>query len=469
MGNSVERSLMLSSHAYQPPRFVGLDDYRHIHTDPGGINYTQCALTESYQPVAQTGLLTDTAFSFDIYPTLLRDIDHTDPRTASEFRRGLRINGIGTPILHILLPDLNVRDKKIVIESGKRVFKKETGGIQPLWVWTPEGAIDYQTLESLDNAGYQGFICGPNQIRRLDGGNSQNQMLRIQLSHNRSIVALVFDKQLSDAFAFGDKSNADRFAHSHIAHALYNNSPAGLIAAHLDFETWGHYGDKKGHLFLDYLLHHTLREQLLQVNGNKEHIKLTSINSLKLTPQQIVRLPEARIYERSSWSCMCGDLRRWHGGCNCGGGYNHWKKSFYQTFQFLNAEMGRIVEKNYGPDYFQDITTNFLDLLYNPGRGKFATPTHALLSAKTAALAALTSCGTFFGDPHTSGRINLLWAETAIAYLSLAGLQRTAHNLRQNYHQRLAQIPDPTRPNQPPLLLTLEEMFNERKNTYRRR
>ena len=53
----------------------------------------------------------------------------------------------------------------------------------------------------------------------------------------------------------------------------------------------------------------------------------------------------------------------------------------------------------------------------------------SLLAAKASSLAAMTSCGTFFDGPRTSGRINMLFARQALEHLVDAGYRDEAEKL----------------------------------------
>jgi hypothetical protein len=87
----------------------------------------------------------------------------------------------------------------------------------------------------------------------------------------------------------------------------------------------------------------------------------------------------------------------------------------------------------------------FPQLLENRG-GSTSTPTRSLLSAKVASLTALTSCGTFFDNPHTAGHINVAFCLQAIAHLRDSGLQQEADALRNQLDNDLSQVWDPTQP-----------------------
>lgn len=420
-------------HLYQPPRSASHDDLRSIPTDPVGIDWTEVITRECYNPLILNDILE--LASYDAYRTLRHDLDRINPAITKELKESLASHGIGDSFIHVILPHLDRRDKDLIVSAGKNQFENETGAT-PKWFWAPESALDNDTLESLVAAGYEGVLCAPHQVRRFDKRSSENQPTVVVLPSGKRIVLLAFDSPVSRSFAFNDKSNADVFYYQQIAGAFSRVPPHGALTMMTDGETFGHHA-KGGDQFLRYLLQETMPREgigVMSINELQPHWQDRGYDSQK-------REPEGKLVENTAWSCMCGDLRRWKGGCHCTGG-GEWKAPYYQLLADFNLIVRKITDQCLG-DHDQELSQRFEEALYNPGLDS-SNPNLSLLSARASALAARTSCATFFGDPHTSGRINILYATQALRHLEDAGLRNQPERLRMMLHERLANIPDPT-------------------------
>lgn len=156
-----------------------------------------------------------------------------------------------------------------------------------------------------------------------------------------------------------------------------------------------------------------------------------------------MKLPQGKLFDRKAWSCLCGDLVRWRQGCGCSGGADaSWKPGFYTLFEWLNTSITSIVALKLGRDYVDKMSENFETAFVNPG-GSYTTPEQSLMAAKVDALTSRTSCGTFFHEPHTAGRINIVFGLEAIQHLRDAGLLKQADKLETEYMDRLRHIQDP--------------------------
>ncbi len=154
-------------------------------------------------------------------------------------------------------------------------------------------------------------------------------------------------------------------------------------------------------------------------------------------------MPRGRLFDRSAWSCPCGDLARWRRGCGCSNGTDaSWKPAYYNLFEWLNRSISSIVLPNLGRHYVQKMITHFERGFVNPG-GTHTTPEESLIAAKVDSLTSRTSCGTFFENPHTAGRINIIFGLEAIQHLRDAGLSSQSNQLEAEFMFRLQQIGDP--------------------------
>jgi hypothetical protein len=65
------------------------------------------------------------------------------------------------------------------------------------------------------------------------------------------------------------------------------------------------------------------------------------------------------------------------------------------------------------------------------------------LAAKASSLASMTSCGTFFESPETSGRINMMFVRQALEHLADAQQVRAANQLLSETKSILSRGVDP--------------------------
>jgi hypothetical protein len=173
-------------------------------------------------------------------------------------------------------------------------------------LWSLETALDTATLVDAQQAGYKGVLCAPEQLERIDGRPADNSPVRINLTNNGQIIAFAFDRPISSRLAFGAKDNADKFTYEVILKQLAELLQGDTLLTWTDAETFGHHY-KFADLFLHYLLTNSLPSQ------NIHPVSLTQ--ALELI--QLEDLPEARLRERTAWSCPHGDLVRWNGECPC--------------------------------------------------------------------------------------------------------------------------------------------------------
>ena len=436
------REIVVGLHFYQPPREATHPTLNKISTDPENKNWTAIIEKQCYEPLALEGILNKV--SFDIYQSLLLQLEKINPETASVYQKSMKENGIGEAFIHPILPDLSRTDKSIVISAGVNRFREITG-VNPKIFWPPETAIDTETLEVLSDNEYEGFICAPEQINQSDGSNSDNKPTIINLKRGRKIIAYPFDRTISNQLAFDPKKNADSFTESYVKPKNDKTPSNQVIIAWTDAETFGHHfqnGDK----FLQYLLDSSLPGIGLYP---------VSINSLHLDRS---KLPTGQIIERSAWSCHHGNLIRWNGSCDCAKNQDtSWKQPFMQAMNFINQEVSGILQKEIGPSYESLVSSSFYENYAHPET--VTNPIKALIAAKISSLIAKTSCATFFSSPEVSGKINILYAYQSLLYLMDAGLNEYSSMLKEQFFQKLSNIHYPG--NSESALTTLEKMLRQ--------
>lgn len=420
------KEIVVGLHFYQPPREATHPSVSHISTDPENKNWTAIIEDQCYKPIALEGLLNKV--SFDIYQSLLLQMEKIDAETASIFQKSMKENGVGEAFIHPILPDLSKDDKTIVISAGVKRFKQLTGE-NPQIFWPPETAIDTETLEVLSENEYKGFICAPEQISQFDGSKSDNKITNITLPSGRSIAALPFDRTVSNRLAFDSKQNADYFVNSYIKPIENKTQQDQAIIAWTDAETFGHHF-KNGDKFLQYLL-----------NSSLPNIGLYPVSINKILDNNKV-VSNGKIVERSAWSCPHGNLIRWNGSCDCAWGQDtSWKKPFIESMDYLNNEVSRILLDCFGTDYVELVSDYFYNNFSKQDTLDYSI--NALKSAKIASLVAKTSCATFFSSPEVSGKINLLYAYEAILYLKNAGIINQAEIIENELFKKLDGIKYP--------------------------
>lgn len=421
----IERLAVVGEHFYQPPRRGTHKRVRGIQTDPNGKDWSKAIAKECYVPQVQRGTL-DHA-SFDFYTTIRREMASFSPKEAGRLKEAMKARGVGDPFLHVLLPDLNRRDKEILIKAGYLAFKAETK-VAPQWFWPPETALDVQTLEVLAKVGYKGVLCAPEQIEGV--GYPDNTPVVLKLPNRSQILALPFDRPFSSSLAFADKSNADQYAQSTIAPRIHRLPESMPLVGWTDGETFGHHA-KLADLFLDYLLKESLPNIGIAVLGINQITDVWEKRDYK----------HGRLKERTAWSCPHGNLVRWNGACPCDGGHNgEWKKYFSSVLRTLNKEVDIILDSQLGKRWPEELAKNFAQYFYYKGA---KNSRKSLFAAKASALAAMTSCGTFFESPSTSGNINLLFAQQTLENLKDAGFIQVAGRIQQKLILELSKGVDP--------------------------
>lgn len=432
------RYAVIGEHFYQPSRKASHSRLRKVPTDPQGKDWNRIIAQECYIPQTRMGILEHA--SFDLYTTIRQEMLGIAPRESRQLKEAMISRGVGDPYLHVLLPDLNRRDKKILITAGFLSFKQETRK-NPQWFWPPETALDYETLEVLAEVGYAGVLCAPEQISGI-GVIVDNKPIIVKLPKGRQITLLPFDRPLSSSMAFADKSNADAYAWGTVVPRIEQLPKSVPLIGWTDGETFGHHA-KMAEYFLQYLLTDSLPNA---------GITLLSINELPEVWEKKDYI-EGKLRERTAWSCPHGNLIRWHGPCPCDGGYHGgWKEKFSSALSSFNVKIDEILNAELGKRWEDTLSRNFDRYFKFKGS---RNSKNSLLAAKASSLAAMISCGTFFEDPGTSGNINMLFAMQAIEHLKDAGFEDLAIQLQVELATTLSNGTDPK------TNLTLDVLFNK--------
>lgn len=424
MSTLERRHVVIGEHFYQPPRKATHARVADISTDPDNIDWNKRIANECYIPQTSRGTLNQA--SFDFYATIRQEMGSIAPQESAKLREAMHVRGVGDPFLHVLLPDLDTRDKDILIKAGKVAFEQEAG-IAPQWLWVPETALDLDVLRVAKLNGYTGVLCAPEQFATYD---LDSRPVKVELPGYGQILALPFDRPFSSSLAFDSKTDADRYTNEVILPRLLRLPMSVPLVGWTDGETFGHHA-KFADLFLHYLVTHSL--------GNVG-VSMLGVNQLTDVWEESDYV-SGTLRERTAWSCPHGDLVRWHGACPCDGGHNgEWKAHFYSALQEFNHEVSQILDSQLNEDWPLQLSEHFGDAFAYEGG---ANTEHSLLAAKASSLAAQTSCGTFFDNPITSGRINVVFVLQALEHLRDAQLSSLADGLEKNLRTSFARGVDP--------------------------
>lgn len=436
----MDRYLCLHGHFYQPPRenpwleAIEMQDSAYPYHD-----WNERVSAECYAPNARSRLLDSegrieaivnnySRISFNVGPTLLAWMEQHAPDVyaailEADAESRLRFSGHGSALAqaynHMILPLANRRDRETQIIWGIRDFRHRFGR-DPEGMWLPETAADTETLDLLAASGIRFTILSPYQAaqirpvgsrawRDVRGGRvDPSTAYRVRLNQGRSIAVFFYDGPISRAIAFEDllvrgENLANRLL------SAYDDSRGWPQLSHVatDGETYGHH-KRFGDMALAYALHCVESNSLARLTNYGEFLE-------RHPPQW-----EARIVERSSWSCAHG-VERWASdcGCNAGGGpgwRQHWRGPLRQALDWLRDEVAALYEKKAAPllknpwaardDYISVILDRSAEsaaafLARHRARDLDEASTvraRQLLEMQRHALLMYTSCGWFFDE-----------------------------------------------------------------------
>jgi alpha-amylase/alpha-mannosidase (GH57 family) len=407
--------VVIHGHFYQPPRenpWTGLVDQEESAAPEHDWNVR--VSKECYQPLVaiavedggqKVEIPAYEFLSFDFGATLLDWMEREMPALhdtvidadrASVRRLAGHGNALAMPFHHIILPLASRRDKVTEVRWGIRDFKKRFGR-DPVGLWLPETAVDYETLEVIAGEGIAFTVLAPHQVRKVPERGLPG---RIRLAGGREIAVFAYDGGLSHDLAFGGLlSDADRWTG-----LLKDRADGTITAMAMDGETFGHHhggGDKALGLVI-----HRLRDRITNFAAAfAEH-----------QAQETVELVES-----TSWSCSHG-VERWRSACGCRIEHNaqtqqDWRGPLRAAIDWLASEAHGIYEREGatlpgGPWEFRDGAGAI-----EPVDGGEAA--ERLIEMERSALRSMTSCGWFFDDvAGLESRQALRYAAHAI---SLAG------------------------------------------------
>ncbi len=413
-------STVIGAHLYNPRRDAAHQRLAQISTDPMGVKWNEVIARECYTKLLAARTID--AASFDCYATLRTELGIIAPEHAGYLKEAMRARGVGDPYLHVLLPDLSEQDQVILLNAGKVQFEQEAGAA-PQFLWVAETALSTSVLKSALKVGYKGILCAPEQI--IANQFPDNHPVRVDIPDMGQILLLPFDRPASSRIAFDPKVDADAYAREALSGSILNLTKSLPAIVWTDGETFGHHFHDADQ-FLDYLVKSALPNLGASVLG---------INQLPEVWEEQDYL-HGTLRERTAWSCPHGELARWHGVCGCQDGYNGaWKEPFYGALLSLNNAVTELLNQHLPPGWDKKLSDNFDECFNYPGSENNLS---SLYAAKASSLGAMISCGTFFGSPLTSGKINVLFVRQTLEHIKDAQFKNEADQLLRGFIQQIA-------------------------------
>jgi alpha-amylase/alpha-mannosidase (GH57 family) len=337
-------------------------------------------------------------------------------------------NAVAQAYNHLIMPLAPFQDQLTQALWGIKDFEHRFG-FRPEAMWLPETAASDDTLRLLVDLGMKYVILSPYQADKVReaGGENWHDASRGDFDttrpyfwqdtlpdgsrpKNRTLAVFFYDGPLSKAAAFeGLTRDSAVFAERVDACFKPGHGGSQLVSMAVDGETFGHH-----HKFSDMTLAHAFLHEL-----GKRGIKVVNFGQYLETnpPVHEVRLKAGPDGEGTAWSCAHG-LRRWKGGCDCGGegGSLNWRLPFRAALTALRAAAADIYASE-ASKFFRspwEARNDYAALLLDPSPEAqdafFArqAPRPLDKSARTRALELLemqkhsmfmfTSCGWFFAD-----------------------------------------------------------------------
>jgi alpha-amylase/alpha-mannosidase (GH57 family) len=365
----MEKYLCIHGHFYQPPRenpwleAVELQDSAWPYHD-----WNERITFECYAPNATARILDGegriaeivsnySKISFNFGPTLLAWMKDKMPEiheaiVAADGLSRERYGGHGSALAqvynHMILPLANDRDRFTQVLWGIRDFEFRFGR-KPEGMWLSETAVDTPTLETLAALGIQFTILSPYQASKAREIGKRNwrdvngaridptRPYQVKLPSGRSITALFYDAPVSQAVAFENLlSSGERFAGR--LTSAFNDSRQWDQLVHIatDGESYGHH-HRHGEMALAYALSYIEQQNLAKLTNYGQYL------------ERYPATQEARLHEKSAWSCSHG-VGRWMRDCGCNsGGHAGWRQGWRtplrESLDWLRDQLAPLFEK----------------------------------------------------------------------------------------------------------------------------
>ena len=429
--------IAIHGHFYQPPRENPWTEEVEFQSSAAPYHdWNERVSAEAYEPNASARLFDPQGriekivsnyekISFNFGPTLLdwmrvhkpwlvRKIVESDRKGELRFGVG---NAIAQAYNHIILPlakDIDIETQVIWgIKHFEHIF-----GRKPMGMWLPETAVDMRTLRTLAKHGIKFTILAPSQIeavKPLKGDTwidvrgekvDPSRPYKVDLGNGLEIAVFVFDGPISRSIAFEDVlRDGDTLFNRLMMGIDPSRTHPQIVLAASDGETFGHH-KKFGDLALAYALR--------KIEESPDVELITPGAYLSRYPLEW----EARIIERTSWSCPHG-VKRWEDDCGCRtipNWHQKWRKPLREGLNWLKDRLDEIFE-SFGSkllkepwearnDYIEVILDRSVDNVeefFSKHAAKALSPSEKisalkLLEMQRHGMLMFTSCGWFFND-----------------------------------------------------------------------
>uniref|UniRef100_C6E8R1 Glycoside hydrolase family 57 n=1 Tax=Geobacter sp. (strain M21) TaxID=443144 RepID=C6E8R1_GEOSM len=344
MEQAKERFVCIHGHFYQPPRenpwleAVEIQDSAFPYHDWNERITAECYAANSASRILDgdqrvMDITSNYAkINFNFGPTVLSWMAFAAPKIYQAILDADKLSmkwrsGHGSAIAqvfnHMIMPLANSRDKRTQIVWGIKDFEQRFQRF-PEGMWLAETAVDLESLDLLAEYGIKYTILAPHQAagyRELGAEEwteteiDPTRAYLCRLPSGREISLFFYDGPISRAVAFENLlDSGEALANRLVGGFTEDRDWEQLMHIATDGETYGHH-QKFGDMALAAALNHIEQNNLARLTNYGEY--------LELCPPTM----EAKIHERTSWSCAHG-VERWNSDCGCSGGTPGWNQQW---------------------------------------------------------------------------------------------------------------------------------------------
>jgi alpha-amylase/alpha-mannosidase (GH57 family) len=473
----VSRYVCVHGHFYQPPRenpwleLVEQQDGAYPFHD-----WNERITSECYFPNVRARILDGEGriawlvnnyahISFNIGPTLLGWMSDASPETyagilEADRRSAERFGGHGSAMAqthnHTIMPLSGERDRRTEVRWGIAAFRRHFGR-DPEGMWCPETAVDDATLDLLAEHGIRFTVLSPYQaagVRPLGAtdwtpvtGDTVDPTMPylVELPSGRSIVVFFYDGGIARGVAFeGLLDSAEQFE-ARLVQGFRDREGPQLVHVATDGESYGHH-HRHGEMGLAATLQRLDERDDLQITNYAQFLELHPPTH------------EARVLQRSSWSCAHG-VERWRSDCGCspdGGAHQRWRRPLRDALEWLRDRLAERYE-TVADGLLEDpwaARDDYIEVLLDREAGLAAflerqadrtlsdsevTLALRLLEMQRHALLMFTSCGWFFEEISRLEPVQVL--RYAARAIQISRLITGRDDLEEPFLARLALAP----------------------------
>ncbi|MDP2908074.1 MAG: DUF3536 domain-containing protein, partial [Nanoarchaeota archaeon] len=386
----------------------------HFYQPRRNDKWTRRINKECYVPNSKNGILKHV--SFNIGPTLIEWFNKHDKETLERMIQSDEGQALAQPYNHRIMPLIrHDEDLKTQIIWGKKYFKKFFKR-EPEGMWLPETATSKRVCKELAKQGIKYVIGAPWQKK---GQQDTSKPYKIKLGKDLELIYFFYNP-ISGNIAFNNhNAYGQRFLDNvdttleHLTNVVKDKEIQQLA---YDGETFGHH-HKFADLWAEYFPKGVAKRKDMKMITVNEYIKKFEIKDY------------ANIWDNSSWSCHCGDLKRWTKGCDCAGGHKAYQEPLLKALEKLEDNIHEIFIDETS-EYFKDAwdaRNDYIDLklesvteeeFFKKHLKKEVTKEEEsflkkLLEAEYNLQLSFTSCGWFFPEMGIQAEQNMLDAYKA--------------------------------------------------------